>query len=89
MTTTFIVIGALIVICLIVPVVLLLNEKQEEHSVLRNYPIIGKLRFIFEKIGPELCQYLFLNNQEELKRIRVGRHVWKIQQPDNGIWFKM
>lgn len=25
------------------------DEKQEEHSVLRNYPVAGKLRYIFEK----------------------------------------
>lgn len=71
MTTTLIVIGALLVICLIIPIILLIwiwmrDEKQEEHSVLRNYPVIGKLRFIFEKIGPELRQYLFLNDREEL-----------------------
>ncbi|BBP87630.1 hypothetical protein BsIDN1_12480 [Bacillus safensis] len=84
MTTTLIVIGALLVICLIIPIILLIwiwmrDEKQEEHSVLRNYPVIGKLRFIFEKIGPELRQYLFLNDREELpllkKRIRAGGHV--------------
>ncbi|MCK8453211.1 FMN-binding glutamate synthase family protein [Bacillus safensis] len=71
MTTTLIVIGTLLVICLIIPIILLIwiwmrDEKQEEHSVLRNYPVIGKLRFIFEKIGPELRQYLFLNDREEL-----------------------
>lgn len=71
MTTTLIVIGALLVICLIIPIILLIwiwmrDEKQAEHSVLRNYPVIGKLRFIFEKIGPELRQYLFLNDREEL-----------------------
>lgn len=55
----------------IIPIILFIwiwmrDEKQEEHSVLRNYPVIGKLRFIFEKIGPELRQYLFLNDREEL-----------------------
>ncbi|MFB8733452.1 hypothetical protein ACEQPO_04580 [Bacillus sp. SL00103] len=54
MTTTFIVIGALLVIFFIIPIILFIwiwmrDEKQDEHSVLRNYPVIGKLRFIFEK----------------------------------------
>ncbi len=40
------------------------DQQQEEHSVLRNYPILGKARYIIEKLGPELRQYLFLNNNE-------------------------
>ena len=40
------------------------DEKQQEHSVLRNYPILGKVRYITEKIGPELRQYLFNNDNE-------------------------
>lgn len=40
------------------------DRNQREHSVLRNFPILGKLRYIFEKMGPELRQYLFLNDNE-------------------------
>lgn len=40
------------------------DRNQREHSVLRNFPILGKLRYIFEKMGPELRQYLFLNDDE-------------------------
>jgi glutamate synthase domain-containing protein 2 len=32
---------------------------QTRHAVLRNYPIIGHLRFFFEKIRPEMRQYFF------------------------------
>ncbi len=32
---------------------------QKRHAILRNYPIIGHLRFFFEKIRPELRQYFF------------------------------
>ncbi|HLR61636.1 MAG TPA: FMN-binding glutamate synthase family protein [Lentibacillus sp.] len=58
-----------IALLILVPAVLLLrlyihDVKQKEHSVLRNYPILGKMRYILEKMGPELRQYLFLNNQE-------------------------
>ncbi len=35
------------------------DRKQKQHSVLRNYPILGRLRYIFEHIGPELRQYMF------------------------------
>lgn len=32
---------------------------QTRHAILRNYPIIGHLRFFFEKIQPEMRQYFF------------------------------
>jgi glutamate synthase domain-containing protein 2 len=32
---------------------------QTRHAILRNYPIIGHLRFFFEKIRPEMRQYFF------------------------------
>lgn len=35
------------------------DRKQDQHAILRNFPILGKLRYIFEKTGPELRQYLF------------------------------
>ncbi len=35
------------------------DRQQKQHSVLRNYPILGRLRYIFEHIGPELRQYMF------------------------------
>jgi glutamate synthase domain-containing protein 2 len=31
---------------------------QPRHSILRNYPIIGHLRYVVEDMGPELRQYL-------------------------------
>ncbi|WP_255437504.1 FMN-binding glutamate synthase family protein [Thalassobacillus sp. CUG 92003] len=40
------------------------DEKQNEHSVLQNYPLLGKFRYILEKMGPELRQYLFHNDRE-------------------------
>ena len=32
---------------------------QRKHAVLRNYPLIGHFRFIFESIRPEIRQYFF------------------------------
>ena len=31
--------------------------SQKKHTILRNFPIIGHLRFIFEMIAPEIHQY--------------------------------
>ena len=35
---------------------------QPRHSILRNYPIIGHLRFLLEDMGPELHQYIVESN---------------------------
>jgi glutamate synthase domain-containing protein 2 len=38
---------------------------QREHSLLRNFPVIGHARYLLESIGPELRQYLVAGNNEE------------------------
>ncbi len=38
---------------------------QTKHSILRNYPILGHMRFIFEGIRPEIRQYLIESDQDE------------------------
>jgi glutamate synthase domain-containing protein 2 len=37
---------------------------QRRHSILRNYPIVGHLRFLLEDAGPELHQYLVENDTD-------------------------
>ncbi len=37
---------------------------QTRHSILRNYPVIGHFRFMFEAIRPEMRQYFFESNQD-------------------------
>ncbi|MGR7813883.1 FMN-binding glutamate synthase family protein [Lacinutrix undariae] len=46
---------------------------QKRHTISHNYPIIGHFRYILEKIGPELRQYLVANNREELPFNRIER----------------
>ncbi len=38
---------------------------QRRHAILRNFPVVGHLRFILEKFGPELRQYIVTSNDEE------------------------
>ena len=38
---------------------------QKRHAVLRNFPIIGHLRYLLEMVGPELRQYIVTSNDEE------------------------
>ena len=46
-------------LCIAGPLALLSirDRVQKKHSILRNYPIMGHLRFIFESIRPEMMQY--------------------------------
>src|SRR5687768_11404139 len=38
---------------------------QREHTLLRNFPVIGHARYLLESVGPELRQYLVAGNNEE------------------------
>src|SRR5215813_6084539 len=38
---------------------------QRRRAVIRNFPIIGHLRYILETFGPELRQYIVTGNDEE------------------------
>ena len=40
------------------------DHFQTRHSLLRNYPIIGHLRFLIEGTGAELRQYIVESNTE-------------------------
>ncbi len=41
------------------------DMTQTKHAILRNYPIIGHLRYVLERVGPELRQYIVTDNDEE------------------------
>jgi glutamate synthase domain-containing protein 2 len=38
---------------------------QKKHALLRNYPVIAHGRYLLERIGPELRQYIVSDNDEE------------------------
>src|SRR3954468_4241396 len=38
---------------------------QKKHALLRNYPVIAHFRYLLERIGPELRQYIVTSNDEE------------------------
>ncbi|MCU1484075.1 MAG: putative glutamate synthase [Actinomycetia bacterium] len=38
---------------------------QRKHAILRNFPVVGHLRFVLEGIGPEIRQYIVTDNDEE------------------------
>src|SRR5699024_2388807 len=69
MNTLLLILIVFLLLVLMAPVAIfgrfyLFDITQKQHSILRNYPIIGKIRYITEKMGPELRQYLFDNDNE-------------------------
>ena len=38
------------------------DVTQKRHSILRNYPVLGHMRFLLEDIRPELQQYFIERN---------------------------
>ncbi len=45
--------------------VIVYDLLQSKHAILRNFPVIGHFRYIFEAVGPELRQYIVTGNNEE------------------------
>ena len=59
---------------------------QKKHTVLRNYPVIGRLRFFFEEMGEYFRQYFFAGDREELPFNRATRSwVYKEAKNEGGI----
>src|SRR5262249_59579019 len=49
----------------VIVVVIVHDLTQRKHAILRNFPIIGHFRYLFEAVGPELRQYIVTSNTEE------------------------
>ena len=59
---------------------------QKRHTVLRNFPVIGHLRFFFEHLGEYFRQYFFLNDREEMPFNRATRAwVYRLAKDEGGI----
>src|ERR1051325_1442700 len=45
------------VVCAVLVAIGVLDMAQTKHSLRRNYPILANLRFLLEKVRPEIRQY--------------------------------
>src|SRR3954467_15519641 len=57
---------------------------QRQHAILRNFPLVGRLRFLLESFGPELRQYIVTSNDEERPFSRDQRR-WVYASPKGQI----
>ena len=51
------------------------DMRQRRHSILRNYPVIGHLRFLLEFIRPEMRQYFIEGDNEAAPFSRQQRSL--------------
>jgi glutamate synthase domain-containing protein 2 len=67
-------------------IVFIQDITQKKHSVLRNYPIVGHLRYLLERQGEYFRQYFFLNDREELPFNRATRGwVYRLAKAEGGV----
>ncbi|MGB4672868.1 MAG: FMN-binding glutamate synthase family protein [Azovibrio sp.] len=81
-------VGAILALVLFVLVIFwfLRDITQKRHTVLRNFPIIGHLRYFFERLGEYFRQYFFLNDREEMPFNRATRGwVYRLAKDEGGI----
>ncbi|MFT3734065.1 MAG: FMN-binding glutamate synthase family protein [Rhodocyclaceae bacterium] len=58
---------------------------QKQHTILRNFPIIGRLRYFFEQLGEYFRQYFFLGDRDEMPFDRSTRSwVYRLAKNEGG-----
>jgi glutamate synthase domain-containing protein 2 len=63
------------IVCAVLSAVGIRDMFQSRHSVLRNYPLVGHLRFLLEFIRPEIRQYFIESDNEETPFSRQQRSI--------------
>ena len=80
--------GTLLAIVLFVTLVFwyIKDITQKKHTVLRNYPIIGRLRYFFEQMGEYFRQYFFTGERDEMPFNRSTRGwVYRLAKNEGGM----
>ncbi len=71
MAALFIFVVGLVVLWAIMAYVV--DVTQTKHAVRRNYPVVGRFRYLFEHVGEFFRQYFFAMDREELPFNRAQR----------------
>jgi glutamate synthase domain-containing protein 2 len=71
----FVLVGALVVL-------IIHDVTQKKHTVLRNFPVIGRFRFFFENLGEYFRQYFFAGDRSEMPFNRATR-AWIYREAKN------
>lgn len=80
--------GVLVVMLLLAALVYfyIKDITQKQHAILRNFPIIGHLRYFFEQLGEYFRQYFFLGDRDEMPFNRATRAwVYRMAKNEGGM----
>ncbi len=58
---------------LAVAVMYVVDRTQTSHAIRRNFPVIGRFRYVFESLGEYFRQYFFAQDREEMPFNRAQR----------------
>ena len=74
---------------LAVAVMYVVDRTQKSHAIRRNFPVIGRFRYLFENLGEYFRQYFFAQDREEMPFNRAQRNwVYRAAKDvDNTIAF--
>ena len=71
---------------LVIAVVYVLDRVQKKHAIRRNFPVIGRFRYLFEHLGEFFRQYFFALDREEMPFNRAERSwVYRAAKGENNI----
>ena len=71
LATLFVFVVGLVILAVIVMYVI--DKTQTSHTVRRNFPVIGRFRYVFEELGEFFRQYFFALDREEMPFNRAQR----------------
>jgi len=81
-------IGTLIGFALLIGIayVFISDITQKKHGVLRNYPVVGHLRYFFEEMGEYFRQYFFAGDRDEMPFNRSTRGwIYRLAKNEGGM----
>ena len=64
---------AILMALIAVVVLYVIDVTQNSQAIRKNYPVIGRLRYVFEHLGVFFRQYFFAMDREELPFNRAQR----------------
>ena len=80
--------GTIIAFVVIVGLIYLFirDVTQKQHTILRNFPVIGHLRYYFEEMGEYFRQYFFMGDRDEMPFNRATRSwVYRLAKNEGGL----
>jgi glutamate synthase domain-containing protein 2 len=62
------------------------DVTQKKHTVLRNFPVVGHVRYWFEELGEYFRQYFFAGDRDEMPFNRSTRGwIYRLAKDEGGI----